>query len=209
VTVPRDRVLPKQLPIAMELHQCGLPRAERTHVATAKLRTVLDCALDLPFDAALAVADSALRRGDLTHDQLVSAASRLTGPLAPGARRVAAYADGCASNPFESVLRALAIEAGLDVVPQFEIQVGALTFHADLANPLLGIVLEADSWTWHTEKPDHDRDCVRYNAMSTAGWLVLRFTWQHVMRSPAYVIATIRAAMGVPDGDPGAEDVAA
>jgi len=33
--------------------------------------------------------------------------------------------------------------------------------------------------------------------MSTAGWLVPRFTWQHVMRSPAYVIATIRGALGV------------
>jgi very-short-patch-repair endonuclease len=57
-----------------------------------------------------------------------------------------------------------------------------------------GIVLEADSWTWHAEKRDHDRDCARYNAMVVAGWVVLRFTWEHVMNSPEYVVRTIRGA---------------
>jgi len=37
----------------------------------------------------------------------------------------------------------------------------------------------------------HDRDCVRYNALTVAGWVVLRFTWSQVMQSPAYVIATL------------------
>ena len=38
--------------------------------ATTPLRTVLDCARDLPRDEALAAADSALRHGDVTADEL-------------------------------------------------------------------------------------------------------------------------------------------
>lgn len=30
-------------------------------------------------------------------------------------------------------------------------------------------------------------DCVRYTALSLAGWTILRFSWEQVMRSPAYV----------------------
>lgn len=38
-------------------------------IATAPARTVLDCARGLPFDAALAVADSALRAGDVDREE--------------------------------------------------------------------------------------------------------------------------------------------
>lgn len=55
-----------------------------------------------------------------------------------------------------------------------------------------GIVLEADSWGFHASRSDHERDCVRYNALIATGWRVLRFAYDHVMFSPAYVIATIR-----------------
>jgi hypothetical protein len=97
------------------------------------------------------------------------------------------------ANPFESVLRAIAIEAGLGVVPQYAIRSGALLLHPDLADPLRGIAIEADSWGWHADKVTHDRDSVRYNALIVAGWVVLRFTWSQVMQSPAYVSATLRA----------------
>ena len=53
-------------------------------------------------------------------------------------RRVLAHADGRSANPFESVLRALCIEAGLDVVPQAPIELPAGTVH-----PGPGVVLRA------------------------------------------------------------------
>ena len=93
------------------------------------------------------------------------------------------------------MLRSLAILAGLDVVSQYETRCVDLLLHPDLADPVRGIVLEADSWTWHAEKWDHDRDCGRYNAMVVAGWVVLRFTYEHVMHAPEYVVATIRACI--------------
>jgi hypothetical protein len=179
--------------VVVELFVREILPADRDGWATSKLRTVLDCARDLPFDMGLCVADSALRAGDLTQEGLLSAAGAVTGPGADRVRRVAAYADGRADGPFESALRALAIIAGLPVIPQYEITCGALVLHPDLANPLLGIVLEADSYEFHgMQKWDHNQDCHRYNALSSNRWAVLRFTWEQVMHSQAYAVRTIR-----------------
>ncbi len=35
------------------------------------------------------------------------------------------------------------------------------------------------------------RDCRRYNALTLAGWIVIRFSWVLVMHDPAYVHATL------------------
>lgn len=165
-----------------------LPGRDVEGWATAPLRTVLDCAHDLPFVQALAVADSALRRGSIDHDQLVTAAEGRPDHV----RLVAAWADDRPANVFESALRALAVRAGLPVVPQYETRCGALTLHPDLANPFAGIAIEAESWGFHADKETHDRDCARFNALIREGWLVLRFTWPQVMYSPDYVVAAIQ-----------------
>nr|WP_246304749.1 DUF559 domain-containing protein [Nocardioides thalensis] len=174
-----------------DLRRTDLKPGEVDGWATSKMRTVLDCARDLPFTAALAVADSAMRHGDVLHEELVSAAKREPEHV----RRVAEWADPRPANPFESALRALTVQAGLLVVPQFATTCGEQTYHPDLANPFLGIAVEAESWGFHSDKETHDRDCVRFNAMTAAGWLVLRFTWNHVMWSPSYVMATIQEAI--------------
>lgn len=161
---------------------------------TSPLRTVFDCAHDLPFRDALAVADSALRSEVLTHDDLLHAAARCAAGCR--CRRVAEYADGRAANPFESALRALCIEIRLCVVPQWEVEADGMTLHPDLANPMLGLAVEADSYTHHgMEKADFARDLVRYNALAVTGWLVLRFTYEQVMSKPDYVRKLLRAAV--------------
>ncbi|WP_245644408.1 DUF559 domain-containing protein [Nocardioides jensenii] len=171
-----------------ETYRRRLRPAERQGWSTSPLRTVLDCARDLPFDVALCVADSALRHGDITKEALIAAA-RTDRQV-----RVATYADGRAANPFESTLRAICILIGLPVVPQYTITCGQLVLHPDLANPLLGLAIEADSYTFHGMEPrDHDRDCLRYNALTLAGWTVLRFTWTQVMTNPEQVAHTLRA----------------
>lgn len=170
---------------------------------TGKLRTVMDCARGLPFDEALAIADSALRTGGLEGAALTDAASACRGRGAAGVRRVAAHADGRAANPFESVLRAIALDCQLEVLPQQPIAVGDVTLHPDLVDRDRRLVLEADSWTWHASKTAHDRDCWRYNALVVHGWTVLRFTWDQVMHSPTYVADTIDQAVHGPPPDRG------
>lgn len=208
VSVDRDRKIASSRRVGVEVHWARFGNGDIEGAATSKLRTVIDCAKDLPFDEALAVADSALRHGDITKEQLVEAAGALKARHARRARRVAEHADRRAKNPFESVLRAIAIETGLDVVAQLAVDVGGTTLHPDVADFDRAIVAEADSWTWHASKKAHERDCWRYNALVVAGWTVLRFTWQQVMLSPAYVASVLRAVQG-PPGPAGRADTPA
>jgi very-short-patch-repair endonuclease len=159
---------------------------ERGHV-TSPLRTVIDCARVLPFPAALAVADSALRHGDVDAETLVRTATRVRGKGAAEARRVAEHASPLAANPFESVLRGIAIDAGLAVQPQSAIPLGSMTVHPDLVDRGRRLVIEAESWEWHSGKEAFQRDCWRYTMLVVNGWVVLRFTWWQVMHDPDFV----------------------
>jgi very-short-patch-repair endonuclease len=139
----------------------------------------------LPFDEALAIADSALRSRLVTRAHLDAIDVRGAG--AGAVRRVLRHADGRAANPFESVLRALCIEAGIVVEPQAAVDLGTGTIHPDLVCRALRTALEADSWSFHASRRAHRRDCARYNLLVVHGWRVLRFTWEQVMHDQAYV----------------------
>jgi very-short-patch-repair endonuclease len=151
---------------------------------TSPARTVIDCARALPFDEALSVADSALRSGVVTHEELRAAAvaSPRTGRTAVD--RVIAAADARAANPFESVLRAIAQSVPeLRVEPQ--VQIG--DSRVDLADVRLRLVVEADSWEFHGAKDGFQKDVRRYTALVRADWTVVRFLWDDVMNRPDYV----------------------
>jgi very-short-patch-repair endonuclease len=157
---------------------------------TSPVRTVLDCAALLPFDQALAVADSALRTRTVTRAQLTRAAAQL--PARSRRRRVARViecADARAANPFESVLRAIVLDVpGFEPVPQHRIERdGTFVGRVDLADLRLRIVLEAEGFEFHGEAELLEKDCKRYDELVVAGWLVLRFSWIHVMKKPAWV----------------------
>lgn len=165
-------------------------------IVTGEIRTVIDCARDLPFDEALAVADSALRHGAVHIDDLERAALALPTSGRARALRVVAHADARAANPFESVLRAIALEVGgITVEAQRWIVDGAFRVRPDLVDPALRIVLEADSFGFHADRASLRRDCRRYVALTLRGWLVLRFTWEDVMFDPAYVAECIAEAV--------------
>lgn len=171
----------------------NIPPTRRSGWATTAEQTLLDCARDLPFADALCVADSALRTSAVQYEELQEIARRWPAH----ARRVVAYADGRAANPFESTLRALAIEAGLQVATQWQVEAQGTRMRVDVADPFRALALEADSWAHHAEdRVDHDADCVRYNALVLAGWKVLRFTWAPVMFDPASVRRVLERAAG-------------
>ena len=160
---------------------------------TSPVRTVVDCARRLPFDEALAVADSALRSGKVTRAGLHAAAMASPRTGRRRALRVVGEASELAANPFESVLRAIALEvAGLVVVPQGEV---GLIGHADLTDPALRIAIEADSYEYHSLPEAFRYDVRRYTDMVALGWLVLRFLWEDVMHRPDYVHGVLAAAV--------------
>ena len=178
VTVPRGRKLSAVRRVESDVHHADLAAHEVIGGVTSPLRTVIDCARALPFDAALAVADSALRSGRITKSELVAAAGRAPRTGRTKALRVAKFADPRADNPFESVLRAIAIERGLRLTPQLCCHE---FIHADLGSNELRLAVEAESWSYHGDRGAFEADVRRYSLLVREAWVVIRFVWYDVM----------------------------
>ncbi|WP_435199931.1 type IV toxin-antitoxin system AbiEi family antitoxin domain-containing protein [Janibacter sp. GS2] len=183
--VSRDRRVP--VPDGVTLRFRTLPEQDVDGLATTPLRTVIDCARDLPMPEALAVADSAVRSGAVTRTDLTGALLPRTGRAR--ARELLDLASPGAANPFESGLRGLAVEAtGPLWTTQQPITLrSGVVLHCDVGAPGPRVALEADSHEFHASRRDIVRDCHRYNEMTIAGWVVLRFAWEHVMFHPDWV----------------------
>jgi very-short-patch-repair endonuclease len=191
VTVPHGARPPRDPQVTY--HWRDLPPEDLAGNATGPVRTVLDCAAWLPFAEGLAVADSALQLDVVTAAELAKGVTGLGGHGVAGARKVVAVADGRAANPFESGLRAALIEGGVSGFRcQVEIRTPLLTARVDLADERRRIVAEADSYTHHgATRADFARDCLRYNELVRAGWIVLRFSWEEVMFHAERVAQTV------------------
>lgn len=188
VTVARHRHPDAAARKGAVLVYADLARGEVRDGVTTPLRTVLDCARRLPFDEALAVADSALREGDVTPAELRATADRQRGPGSVQVRRVAWAASHLAANPFESVLRAIVLDVpGLHVTPQLRVTGSGLWARVDLGDERLRLALEAEGFAFHRTRKDLVRDCHRYTELTLHGWSVLRFTWEDVMHHPDWV----------------------
>jgi len=182
VSVPRGRRIAPARAVGIELHRDDLEPDDIDGIATSREFTLTQCLRTAPWDGALAVADSALRMGEVALLHRVAATVR--GPGAPQVRRAIREARGEADNPFESVLRAIALDVpGLSVRPQ--VAIGRV--RPDLVDEELRVVLEADSFEWHGNRAALRRDARRYNRLVVDGWTVLRFAWEDVMFEQPYV----------------------
>lgn len=197
VVVRRGRKLTVQQRHGVQVHWITVDAAHvHAGIVTDRETTLVHCLRSLPYDEALAIADSALRHRDIDRAGLIALAEAIRGPGSAQARKVARLADPRAANPFESALRAIATNVrGLHVVPQRVIGTGHDKVTPDLVDERLGIVLEADSFSWHGIRRYLRRDCRRYNWLVLRGWLVLRFAWEDVMFDPDYVRACLESAV--------------
>jgi len=188
VTVRRNRVIAAERREGVALHRAALASADADGLVTSRERTLVDCMRSLPFDEALAVADSARRHGDISRRRLIELADAIKGPGAPQARRVAREATHLAANPFESVLRAIGLDVpGLDLQPQVVISDTDGRGRPDLVDRRRRLVVEAESHSWHSRRGALRRDCRRYTKLVLLGWRVLRFAWEDVMFYQDYV----------------------
>ena len=201
IAVPRGRKL-RARNDAVDIRWRTIPKVDIVDGwVTTRARTLVDCAILLPFDEALAVADSALRLGWAREDRQALARHLQTLPAQhrKRVRRVVRAADGGAAGPFESVLRAIALDVA-DSRWQTQVRIDdsdGWIGRVDLADLHLRLVLEADSMEYHGERSAQDRDCARYTRLTTSGWLVLRFTWEQVMHRPEWVRDQIQAAVAL------------
>jgi very-short-patch-repair endonuclease len=185
------------------LHWSEVSTEERRIGTTSLVRTVGDCARLLPFGEALAVADAALAGGLLLPEELLAATGSMRGPGCPNAREVAVWADGRAASFLESMLRALFIANGVSgFEPQVLVTSGPFRARVDLGHREAKVAAEAEGYAFHGSPNDFAADCRRYDELVTAGWIVLRFTYQQVIGDPGWVVATAREAvarrLGVP-----------
>ncbi len=190
VVVPRGRNVSATRRRAIDLRWGEVSADELAAGVTSKERTVLECARQLPFDAALAVVDSALRDG-ASRTSLLLASARLPRTGQSRAYRVVELGSSLAANPFESVMRAVLEDVpGARFRPQ--VWVGNVG-RADLVDDLHRVVVECDSFEFHSDAEALNHDMERYNAFVCEENLVLRFGWKHAMFRQDYVRATVGA----------------
>ncbi|WP_369069640.1 DUF559 domain-containing protein [Kineococcus terrestris] len=160
------------------------------------LTTVLDCAGCLPLPEAVAVADSALRRGLLPADDLDAAVAHLR-PGDPRAR-LARAVDGRSESLLESVVRVELRARGLRV----ELQV----VHEDVGRVDLlvdgWLVVELDGFTHHADRRSYREDRRRDVELARRGRVVLRFTYEDVLRRRAWLVDAVADVLRT--GRPGA-----
>ncbi|GAB2974787.1 hypothetical protein [Nocardioides montaniterrae] len=187
--VPRHRKVSPERRSGVDLRWGDVEARELADRLTLPARTVIDCARFLPFDDALAVADSALRSREVGPRELLDLAERSPRIGRARAIRVATEATAEAANPMESVLRAICLDIPtLSVEPQIWVQdIG----RADLVDDDRRLVIEAESYEFHGGRPAYRRDVRRYTAFVRAGYVVLRFCWEDIMLQPALVRDTI------------------
>lgn len=201
VTVGRDRS--RATWPATVLHRRDLPPDDSVLrdglCLTTPLRTVLDLARSLSLEQAVAAADSALRQGLVTLDELVAAAEAL--PAANGSsrvRRVVALVDPSSGSVLESVCRVLFSLAGLPPArTQYRVRScdGRLIGRVDFAWPEQQLVVETDGFAFHADRDSYRGDRRRTNALVVAGWRVLRFSWEDVLHDPDHVVQLVRTAL--------------
>lgn len=197
LVVPRWRSVDQRVRHQAHVHPVREPVTSEDGIATDVESTLRDCLRHLPFDEALAVADSALRSG-VASSLLRRIGESAAGPGAPRIRRVAEQASALGANPFESVLRAIALDVPrLAVEPQVTIREPGMVARPDLVDTGLRIVLEADSFEWHGGRSALARDARRYNLLVVNGWIVLRFAWEDVMHDQDYVRSVLVGAVAL------------
>ena len=171
----------------VDVHRAELSPEHVADGVTTPEVTLAHCLRRLQFDEALAIADSALRAG-VPRSLLLRVAEEALGPGSPQMRRVAHCASAEAADPFESALRAIALDVpGLDVQPQVTIREPDIVARPDLVDVRPRIILEADSFEWHGGRAQLSADARRYDLLVINGWLVLRFSYEHVMTQPEFV----------------------
>ncbi|MBO0842597.1 MAG: DUF559 domain-containing protein [Nocardioides sp.] len=192
VTVPRNAS--RKTRAGVVVRRQDLPAgATGPGAITSRAQTVVDCARMLPFDEALCVADSSLRDGlvtGLTREDMIRAAESSPRTGRRRALDVIAAADPRAANAFESVARAIVIPiSGLRVEPQGELGLneGGTPQYGDLVDADLKLLIECESWAYHSGEEPFRRDVRRYTDLVARGWTVLRFVWEDVMQHPDYV----------------------
>lgn len=163
---------------------------------TSPARTVVDLARTFPFRDGVVLADSALRATGISRADLVKIIDESS--CAPGirtAREVVAFADALAESVLESVSRVVFAEHGLPP-PQRQVVLGEgeRIGRVDFYWAEYGVVGEADGMIKYADQQALQAEKERQERLENAGFIVVRFTWDDVVRHPERTVTRIRRA---------------
>jgi predicted transcriptional regulator of viral defense system len=187
---PGVRVHNADLPPDHIDRQMGVP-------VTTAARTVADLARISPFRAGVVVADSALRLGRTTKQELESAvASCRRWPGVQRAAEVMAFAEALAESPLESLARVAFRDCGLPP-PQLQAVLGAdgqIIARVDFYWERFRTIAEADGEMKYDNKFAASHQLRRDADLRDAGFEVVHFGWRDIYDAPNQVAQAIRAA---------------
>ncbi len=186
----------------LRAHRVAIEDADITVVdglsCTTASRTLLDCLLWLPEEAGRALMTDALQQRSVDIADLRR--SLMTcGPRHGIGRAWSVLKDVGRGAHSEAEVRAhrLLTAAGLTGwKANVEIHDdGGVIGIADVVFRSERIVIEIDGRAYHVDEVTFQRDRSRQNRLVSAGYVVLRFTWDDLVRRPEVVIGTVRGVL--------------
>jgi hypothetical protein len=167
---------------------------------TTVARTLVDCAVVVSQVRLQHLVEQALQERKARIEDVHRVVADIDRRRKPGIRQIgrALARHGPAQPVEESVLERLLLDAVLaSGNPRPVSQFAHPGRHpgagrVDFAYPDVKVILEADGRVWHQRIADLSRDRSRDNEAARAGWLTLRFMWEHLRDDPADVGATVR-----------------
>lgn len=205
VTVTRPPQAPgtRAVRAGIRLHTAGLPAAHVLSLAdgglrvTSVARTVVDLARAGSFRAGVVTADSALHGYRTSACELRAAlAACACWPGIEMARRVVEFSDGRSESVLESVARVAFSEQGLPP-PELQVWVGSddgVAGRADFLWRGYRTIGEADGELKYQNPASARARFWRDAKLREAGFEVVHFGWDEILRVPRQVAVSIRAA---------------
>jgi hypothetical protein len=185
----------------VRVHVAALPSGHITVRSgvriTSVARTVVDLARTSSFRAGVVVADSALRGKQVSKDELRAVVADCA--RWPGIRQanlVVEFSDGLSESALESISRVAFRDHGIPA-PELQVPVGGengVVGRADFLWRRYGTIGEADGAIKYADTGRAISQLRRDAALRAAGFEVVHFTWQEIVRTPGQVTASIRAA---------------
>jgi very-short-patch-repair endonuclease len=157
---------------------------------TSAARTALDLAAVRPLAQSIVTADSALRLGRATKEELLEFALRRRRRGKARMMRTVSSADGRSESAGESVSRIALLGQGVPT-PVLQYVVG--DFRSDFAWPQYRTLGEFDGRLKYTDPDVLWAEKLREDALREAGWELVRWTWAQI-RTPAVVAGRLFAA---------------
>jgi hypothetical protein len=174
---------------------------ETTVVGLLPVTTVARTALDLAGELTAHHVEAALEQADVLglFDLRELRAVVAAHPRHPGARHLTALLDTAERtgltvtlSELEILMRALCDAHGL---PEPAVNARPLGWRVDFLWPAQRLVVETDGWGAHHTRAAFEEDRARDQALSVAGYRVLRFTHRQVVDRPDDVAAKLAALL--------------